>query len=130
MDGTDAAIVEARGHAASHTLCRYRQGTQRTRRGAKTGQSRASEPCLGLMAAAPAHDPSPIPSAPFDDLDLDRDDGEEEWERRVMALAAARVAAARSRLERLGIIDAEGSLVSRELPADMLPDSDTTLETG
>lgn len=73
---------------------------------------------------------SPIPSAPFDDLDLDRPEDEEEWDRRVMALAAARIVAERVRLERLGIIDANGDLVSRELPPDMLPDSDTTLETG
>ena len=32
--------------------------------------------------------------------------------------------------ERLGIVDAEGKLVTNELPPDMLPDSDTTLETG
>ncbi len=75
-------------------------------------------------------DPSPIPSAPFDDLDLDRDEDDEEWERRVMDLAEARIATARARLERLGIIDADGELVSTELPPDMLPDSDTTLETG
>ena len=37
----------------------------------------------------------PIPSAPFDDLDLDREEDQEEWERRVMALAAARIAAER-----------------------------------
>ena len=74
--------------------------------------------------------PSPIPSAPFDDLDLDRPEGEEEWARRLMALAAARITAERTRLERLGIIDAEGNLVSRALPPDMLPESDTTLETG
>ncbi|MBI2392254.1 MAG: hypothetical protein HYV09_21885 [Deltaproteobacteria bacterium] len=73
---------------------------------------------------------STIPSAPFDDLDLDRAEGEEEWERRVMALAATRIAAERARLERLGIIDANGDLVSRELPPDMLPDSDATVETG
>jgi len=73
---------------------------------------------------------SPIPSAPFDDLDLDRAEDEEEWERRVMALAGARIAAERSRLERLGIIDANGDLVSRELPPDMRADSDTTLGTG
>jgi len=77
-----------------------------------------------------ASDPSPIPSAPFDDLDLDRPEDEEEWERRVMALAAGRIAAERARLERLGIIDANGNLVSTELPSDMLPESDTTLETG
>jgi hypothetical protein len=79
---------------------------------------------------APANDPSPIPSAPLDDLDLDRPEDEEEWERRVMALAAARIAAERARLERLGIIDANGNLVSTALPPDMLPESDTTLETG
>lgn len=65
---------------------------------------------LGPMAAAPAHDLSPIPSAPLDDLDLDRHDDEQEWERRVMALASARIAAARLRLERLGIIAADGTL--------------------
>jgi hypothetical protein len=80
---------------------------------------------------ARANDPaSPIPSAPLDDLDLDRDEDEEEWERRLMALASARIAAERVRLERLGIIDANGDLVSRELPPELLPDSDTTLETG
>jgi hypothetical protein len=79
----------------------------------------------------PANDHrSPIPSAPFDDLDLYRPEDEEEWERRVMALATARIAAERARLERLGIVDARGDLVSRELPSDMLPESETTLETG
>lgn len=47
-----------------------------------------------------------------------------------MALAASRIAADRVRLEQLGIIDANGDLVSYELPPDMLPESDTTLETG
>ena len=75
-------------------------------------------------------EPSPIPSAPFDDLDLDRPEDEEEWDRRVMALAASRIAAERVRLERLGIIDVKGELVSHDLPPDMLPDSDTTLETS
>ncbi len=74
--------------------------------------------------------PSPLQTAPFDDLDLDRDEDRKEWERRLMTLASTRLAGARARLERLSIIDADGNLVSRELPADMLPDSDTTLETG
>lgn len=73
---------------------------------------------------------SPIPSAPLDDLDLDNDEDEEEWERRVMELASTRIAAARARLESLGIIDADGNVVSSELPPDMRADSDTTLETG
>ena len=80
--------------------------------------------------AAHAPEPSPIPSAPLGDLDLDRDEDDEEWERRVMELATWRIQAARARLEKLGIIDPNGRLVSRELPSDMLPDSDTTLETG
>jgi len=79
---------------------------------------------------ARANHPLEIPSAPFEDLDLDRPEDEEVWERRVMALAAARIVAERSRLERLGIIDASGNLVSTALPPDMLPESDTTLETG
>jgi hypothetical protein len=47
-----------------------------------------------------------------------------------MALAVARIAAERVRLERLCIIDANGELVSRDLPPDMRPESETTLETG
>jgi hypothetical protein len=83
----------------------------------------------GNMAAS-MNELALIPSAPVDDLDPDREEDEEELERRLMALATVRIAAARARLERLGIIDAEGKLVSTELPPDMLPDSDTTLETG
>ncbi len=79
---------------------------------------------------APAIPTSPIPSAPFDDLDLDVDADRREWTQRIEDLAAARLAAARARLERLGIVDKDGKLISSELPADMLPDSDTTLETG
>jgi hypothetical protein len=63
-------------------------------------------------------------------MGLDREADDDEWERRVMALAAFRVQTARERLFRMGIIDADGKLVSTELPPDMLPDSDTTLETG
>jgi len=85
---------------------------------------------LSLMAATPAHELSPIPSAPFDDLDLDRDEDQEEWERRLMDLASTRITAARARLEHLEVIDVEGKLVSTEFPDDMLPDSGTTLETG
>jgi hypothetical protein len=81
------------------------------------------------VSARAIADPA-IPSAPFDDLDLDRTEDREEWERRVMALATARISAERRRLEQLGIIDANGDLVSQELPPDMLPDSDTTVETG
>ncbi len=47
-----------------------------------------------------------------------------------MALAAARIVAERARLERLGIIDVNGNLVSTALPPDMFPESDATLETG
>lgn len=81
------------------------------------------------MVARASETPN-IPTATFDDLDLDRDEDRAEWERRLMDLAAKRLAAARARLERLAIIDANGDLVSSDLPPDMLPDSDTTLETG
>lgn len=53
-----------------------------------------------------------------------------EWRRRLAELATARLSSARVRFERLGIVDAERKLVSTELPPDMLPESDTTLETG
>jgi hypothetical protein len=79
--------------------------------------------------AAHATDP-PIPAARIDDLDLDREDDRAEWKRRLTELASARLATARARLERLRIVDANGALVSTELPPDMLPDSDTTVETG
>jgi hypothetical protein len=84
----------------------------------------------GHMATANANDPSPIPTALVGDLDLDRDQDEEEWERRVMELASVRIHAARTRLERMGIIDARGRVLSSELPPDMTADSDATLETG
>jgi hypothetical protein len=77
-----------------------------------------------------ASEKSPIPSAPFDDLDLDTEEGEAEWEARVMAMAADRIVAERARLEGMGIIDKDGNLVSTTLPPDMLPESDTTVETG
>lgn len=82
------------------------------------------------MSIVRAYDRTLIPSAPVVDLDIERDDEEEEWERRVMDLAAARIAAARDRLEALGIVDGCGVLVSRSLPPDMTSDSNTTLETG
>jgi hypothetical protein len=80
--------------------------------------------------AVHATDAAPIPTARFDDLNLDRDDDRAEWHRRLRELATARLGTARARLERLGIIDSDGNLVSNELPPDMLPDSDATLETG
>jgi hypothetical protein len=84
-------------------------------------QAPIGHPCR--MVAHVADAASPIPSAPFDDLDLDRAEDAAEWERRVMAMAAARIAAERARLERLGIIDANGDLVSRDLPPDMRAES-------
>jgi hypothetical protein len=71
----------------------------------------------------------PTPEAHFDDLDLDREDGRVEWRRRLAELAATRLACARARLEGLGIVDADGKLVSTELPPDMLPGTDTTFGT-
>jgi len=72
--------------------------------------------------------PESIPDARVDDLDLNREEDRVEWRRRLAELAAARLTSARSRLKQLGVIDADGALISRELP--MLPDSDATLETG
>lgn len=82
------------------------------------------------MSAAHIDDLAMIPSAPADDLDLERNEEEEEWERRVMALAVARIQNARARMEALGVVDANGEVVPTALPPDMAPESDTTLETG
>lgn len=71
-----------------------------------------------------------IQRARVDDLDLDLEADEGEWERRVAELAESRLGAARDRLEGMGIIDSDGQLRSRELPSDMKQDSETTLETG
>ncbi len=79
---------------------------------------------------AAGNDSSPIPTARFDDLDLDVPGDAAEWERRLMRLASSRIKAERARLERLGIIAADGKLVSAAVPPDMLPDADETLETG
>jgi len=84
---------------------------------------------LGVMPGD-ASELQPIPTAPFDDLDLDREDHDEVWERRVMAVAATRIAAARARFEWLRIMGPDGRPVSTELPTDMLAGADTTLETG
>jgi hypothetical protein len=73
---------------------------------------------------------TPIPQARFDDLDLDREEDRVEWRRRLAELATARLTSARARFQHLGIVDTDGKLISTELPPDMLPDSDTTLETG
>ena len=115
------------------TLARWRTAKYRSERSDRPALPEVAETLLVRHSRAMpafASPSSPIPSAPFDDLDLDRPEDEEEWERRVMALATARIAAERAHLERLGIIDANGNLVSTELPSDMLPESDTTLETG
>ncbi|MGE0323510.1 MAG: hypothetical protein AB7K71_00225 [Polyangiaceae bacterium] len=73
----------------------------------------------------------PLPSsARVDDLDLSRQSDEAEWDRRVGELGKARLDAARARLERMGILGSDGELSSDDLPADMTPDAQTTVETG
>ena len=81
------------------------------------------------FVASPAGAPS-IPEARLDDLDLDREEDRVEWRRRLAELAAVRLSSARARFEGLGIVEADGKLVSSDVPPDMLPDSDTTLGTG
>lgn len=59
-------------------------------------------------------DPEPIPAARLDDLDLDREEDRAEWRRRLKELAEARLTKAQKRLQRLGILDDDGKLVSSE----------------
>ena len=68
-----------------------------------------------VVSAQPAADRTPIPSAPVVYLDVDREPDEQEWARRVMHLASERIQTARVRFERLGIVDANGVLVSGDL---------------
>src|SRR5436190_10434046 len=88
---------------------------------AKSGtipKSCAREKALPLRYRAPRSTTSTLTATPTGKNGFDA------W----IELAAARLAAALARLERLGIIDEDGNLTSSELPADMLPDSDTTLD--
>jgi hypothetical protein len=72
---------------------------------------------------SPVTGESPVESARIDDLDLDCDEEVEEWERRLAAVASTRLAEARARLDRLGVFDENGNLVSTALPPDMRPGS-------
>ena len=76
------------------------------------------------------HDEAVIAQARIDDLDLDDEADAATWEARLVSLADQRVQQARSRLEGMGIIDHEGNLKQREIPADMLPESETSVVTG
>ncbi len=71
-----------------------------------------------------------IPEARVDDLNLrDRMD-RQVWEERLAALGSTRIVQARERLMRMGVIDAEGRLLMRDLPPDMAPLSDSSVDTG
>ena len=73
----------------------------------------------------------PFPAtARVDDLDLERESDEAKWDRRVRELGKARLDGARARLERMGIVTPGGDLRSEDLPANMTPDAQTTVETG
>lgn len=78
----------------------------------------------------PHDDDRLIPQARVDDLDLDNEADSAAWDARLVALADQRIEQARSRLERMGIIDKQGNLVPKEIPADMLPGSETSVVTG
>ncbi len=73
---------------------------------------------------------SPIPEARLDDLDLDNEGDATIWRSRLAAMAESRLRQARVRLQEMGIIDVQGQIVSRELPPDMLPTSQTSVSTG
>ncbi len=83
-----------------------------------------------IFVAAAIRDESPIPEARVDDLDLDVEADAATWDARMDAMAERRIQQARARLERMGVIDRDGRLVSRELPPDMRPSSLTSVETG
>lgn len=71
-----------------------------------------------------------IPEARVDDLDLDDPKDRAKWEARLAELAAQRLRTARQRLEQMGVITPDGTLVSEDVPADMSPGSDASVDTG
>ena len=83
-----------------------------------------------MMFIMPEREEWTIPEARLDDLDLDVEADRAIWLERLDALAERRIREARVRLETMGIIDREGRLISRILPPDMLPGSDSSIETG
>lgn len=86
-----------------------------------------------MIAAMPSDDYEKDPvivEARLDDLDLDDEADRATWEDRLRALSASRLRQARARLERMGIIDSQGRIISDERPADMLASSETSVDTG
>jgi hypothetical protein len=73
---------------------------------------------------------NPITMARVDDLDLDDPKDAAEWDRRLAALAKERLEQARARLQKMGVIDETGAIVSDEEPAEMDPARETSVETG
>jgi hypothetical protein len=71
-----------------------------------------------------------IPEARVDDLDLDDPSDRAKWEQRLAQLAEGRLQTARRRLEQMGVITPDGDLVSDEVPADMTPGSEASVDTG
>ena len=69
------------------------------------------------------------PDASLADLDLEDEDAMDAWDGRVKALARARLGDALAELRTLGLIDERGRVVPREQPADMRPESKTSVTT-
>lgn len=64
------------------------------------------------------------PPAPVVDLNLELPEAEDEWLRRLDATARGRLAQARARLERLGLLDTGGAPTSAALPPDLDPEGE------
>jgi hypothetical protein len=71
-----------------------------------------------------------IPEARVDDLDLDDPADAAKWQQRLTDMSRRRLEVARERLERMGVIDETGALVSDEEPPEMNPALGTSIETG
>ncbi len=69
------------------------------------------------------------PDIRLDDVDFAEPSSVDAWRDRMRTRAQWAVSEAMQRFRALGLVDADGRLVERELPADMQPDSKTSVAT-
>lgn len=74
--------------------------------------------------------PQGVPSPQATVAALSAGRAQDDWEREEVGLARGRIAAERSRLESLGLLDAKGRALTNEIPDDMKPGSKTDVTTS
>lgn len=62
-------------------------------------------------------------------VDFEDDDNADAWRARMQTRAGVHVAEAMAKFRALGLVDAEGRAIERELPPDMRPESKSSVAT-